>query len=246
MRAHSIDGRRNTLVASATHDGSRTFAAATLVAAAMTWLLGHPDVVRGGAYPLAMAALCAGWIALGTVMLRTLRGACDTHVARWSCTGALAIVVVGTGASAHLPLGGVLHALHAVIDILAAGDAHAAHLVWNSGHTIVFALLAATLGTLRRRLRLERLTLLTGLVALAAGTEALQRHLPDRTPAVHDLAADLAGIAIGLLCARLGSELRYAGRPAQRRFVLRLDADRRHRVRPESADRRGAAPHRFE
>ncbi len=229
-------------MATSTHIGSRTFVTATLVAAAMTWLLGHPDVVRGGAYPLATTGLCLGWAALGIVMLRTLDGTCGDRATRWAALAALGLVVVGTGASAHLPTAGLLRTIHAGIALVTGGDARAAHLVWNSGHVIVFALLACALGALRRRLRLERTTLVAGLVALAAATEALQRHLPDRTPAVGDLAADLAGIVIGLGCAYLWSRLRYARRPAQRRFVLRLGADRRRRVRTGPADRRHARP----
>ena len=103
---------------------------------------------------------------------------------------------------------------------------------------VAFAPLAGTLGTLRRRLGLERATLLAGLAAPAVATEALQRHLPDGTPAVADLAADLAGIGIGLACAHAASRLRHARRPAQRRFVMRLGADRRRTPRTGSSERR--------
>ena len=127
--------------------------------------------------------------------------------------------------------------MRAGIGALAGGNARAAGLVWDSGHVIVFALLAGALGALRRRLRLERATLVVGLAALAAATEALQRHLPDRTPAAADLAADVAGIGLGLLCARAASRLRRSRGPA-RRFTMRLGADRRREARPGSAERR--------
>ena len=228
------------MATSGTHDGSRAFAGAALLAAAMTWLLGHPDIVRGAAYPLATAGLGLCWLALGVAASRALGVACDGRLARSAALGALGLVVIGTGASTHLPASGLLPAMRAGIGTVTGGDARLASLLWDSGHVIVFALLAGALGALRRRLRLERTTLLVGLVALAAATEALQRHLPDRTPAVADLAADLAGIGIGLLCARAGAGLRHRRRPAQKRFVMRLGADRRRRPRPESAERRRA------
>ena len=226
--------------ASGTHDGSRALAGATLAAAAMTWLLGHPDVVRGSAYPLATLGLGLCWLALGVAALRAFGVACDDRLARSAALGALGIVVVGTGASAHLPASGLLEAMRAGIDALAGGNARAAGLVWDSGHVIVFALLAGTLGALRRRLRLERATLAVGLAALAAATEALQRHLPDRTPAAADLAADVAGIGLGLLCAHAASRPRRSRGPA-RRFTLRLGADRRRETRSGSAERRRAS-----
>ena len=211
---------------------------AVFVAAALTWVLGHPEIVRGGAYPLATAGLCLGWAALGTLALRALGAARGRAGPRRIALGALALVVIGTGASAHLPGGDLLHALRTGIAAAAGGDERAANLVWESGHVITFALLAGALGGLRRQLRLERATLLAGLVGLALATEALQRHLPDRTPAASDLMANLAGIALGLACVELWRWCRYGCRPAQRRFYLRSGVDRRRRPRLGDGERR--------
>lgn len=63
-------------------------------------------------------------------------------------------------------------------------------------HGLIFASLAASAawGWLQRAVRWR---LLVGLVVLALGTEGLQYFIPQRAPGWADLAANLAGIALG-------------------------------------------------
>ena len=89
---------------------------------------------------------------------------------------------------------------------------------------------------LRRQLGAGRATTVLALVTLALASEALQRHLPDRTPSLHDLGIDLAGIGVGLLLARarraLAAENRGLKVPAS--LVPRRRRRRRRRSRGRS------------
>ena len=72
-------------------------------------------------------------------------------------------------------------------------------------HFSVFALLG-WLGSHAWRMRSGlNHPLLVGLVVMAAGTEGLQHWVPGRSASLGDLLADLAGLMLGLVLARVGA-----------------------------------------
>lgn len=70
--------------------------------------------------------------------------------------------------------------------------------VQESGHVLVFALLAVVAFWVRERLKATHFQLVTSLLLWALLTEALQRHSLGRTPSMSDIGLDIIGITVGL------------------------------------------------
>ena len=70
--------------------------------------------------------------------------------------------------------------------------------LFGAGHAAAFAALAVVAAALRRPMGATRWQAAALLALVALASEALQRHLPDRSPSVEDLVMDLTGAGLGV------------------------------------------------
>ena len=173
-------------------------------------------VVRAGAAPWRVAAVDVAVVAVGPAYFGVLGLVCAAFVALGATLGVFA--VRRAGAAAALPGALVLCALVVGVALSeaapwwgVAGLARrvGAHLpgeapvdvraLFGYGHLVAFAALGFAAAALRRRLGTDLAETVAFLALVALASEALQRHLVDRTASAADLRLDAAGACLGLL-----------------------------------------------
>jgi len=91
-------------------------------------------------------------------------------------------------------------------------------IVFNTGHFIVFFVLAFILTRSARKLDIAPLHIVAILLCLALASEGLQLHFPDRDPNITDLFIDIGGLLFGFMVSQLiyGSSRKKALQNSQR------------------------------
>lgn len=155
------------------------------------------SVSRTAAYAGALAALALGWTGYAIGLARWLSARLP-RAATLGVGGLLAAVLVGVlmpeGISGRL----VLPLYYRAVERLDAERFVPLALLYKGGHFVFFFALAAVLSACAPRLEVSRAHLLVALSLLALATEALQRHLTDRTARLEDVAIDVAAISLGI------------------------------------------------
>ena len=130
---------------------------------------------------------------------------------RWQSTllGAVMLALMLIGVLAAKPvLGQVLSYLQsATVGWWPQHVSPDARLIQKAGHFAAFTGIAALVFAQWHRLNLSAWRVCWGLFLLACATEALQRHIPQRHPSIHDVLIDMLGVSAGFVCFHVACRL---------------------------------------
>ena len=163
-------------------------------------------VHRRGGYLAAAAALGALWLALGVALARACLARAGAP-ALAAGAAALGIIVGGVSLSESVSVPGLAWLRAAGADALPALSDASGFALFKAGHFLAFALAGAVAAGVRVALGATRTETIALLALVACASEALQRHLPDRSARLSDVGIDLAGALLGfaLTAAALGA-----------------------------------------
>lgn len=167
---------------------------------------------------IARTVVLVAWAAVAAVLAVWL-----VRTAGWTVglpvAGLAALVLVGVVLPESLGARVWDHARAAVAGATGGNLALTPVMLFKGGHFLMFAATSFVAFANASRLRTSVPVMLVGMILLAAGSEAVQMHLSDRTAGTFDLGIDVAGILTALVLVLLWQSL--AARRERRQRCLR-------------------------